>query len=477
MIKIAIVIVVEVLIVTGFSFFYKKKKREKINKKENKLWFMYGISMFVADVMPKKLIYQNFKVKSAIERLEVKGKINKALYEYAIKKISICLLIIFATVSFSLIMWQTESEEQKDIQTVERSDVTDKQYAINIKDEKGNKEKVTLNVEKRQYTSEEIKRSINKAKKELIKKVLGKNKSAEHVDRQLNLVSEIGENIGVSWSISDNEKIDYEGNLSENIDKQGELINLTATMSFQKVSEDYMFSLRVYPPVGQNTKAGELQKYINENQIYNKQVNLPNKLKNKNVTYGNIVEKYSLWILIIGVFFGIAVFFLKDTELKGHIKERERQLNNDYPEIVSKIMLYYGAGLSFKSTVERIVNNYQIEKEQYNERRYAYEELESAMIKMKNGVSERVAISEFGTRCRTQQYIKLSGLIEQNIKRGTRELSYVLKNELIMATNEKKNNMLKSGGQISTKLLGPMVIMLIISIVVIMAPALMSMGT
>ena len=46
-----------------------------------------------------------------------------------------------------------------------------------------------------------------------------------------------------------------------------------------------------------------------------------------------------------------------------------------------------------------------------------------------------------------------------------------------MATNEKKNNMLKSGGQISTKLLGPMVIMLIISIVVIMAPALMSMGT
>ena len=95
MIKIAIVIVVEVLIVTGFSFFYKKKKREKINKKENKLWFMYGISMFIADVMPKKLIYQNFKVKSAIERLEVKGKINKALYEYAIKKISICLLIIF----------------------------------------------------------------------------------------------------------------------------------------------------------------------------------------------------------------------------------------------------------------------------------------------------------------------------------------------------------------------------------------------
>ena len=67
-------------------------------------------------------------------------------------------------------------------------------------------------------------------------------------------------------------------------------------------------------------------------------------------------------------------------------------------------------------------------------------------------------------------------LIEQNIRRGTKELSLVLKSELKEAMNEKKNNMLKQGGQISTKLLGPMVIMLMIAIVIIMVPAFMSMS-
>ena len=62
------------------------------------------------------------------------------------------------------------------------------------------------------------------------------------------------------------------------------------------------------------------------------------------------------------------------------------------------------------------------------------------------------------------------------MRRGTKDLSIILKSELNEAMNEKKNNILKSGGQISTKLLGPMVIMLLISIVIIMVPAFMSMG-
>ena len=67
-------------------------------------------------------------------------------------------------------------------------------------------------------------------------------------------------------------------------------------------------------------------------------------------------------------------------------------------------------------------------------------------------------------------------LLFKVLGRGTKDLSLVLKAELKEAMNEKKNNILKNGGQISTKLLGPMVIMLVISIVIIMVPAFMSMG-
>ena len=51
---------------------------------------------------------------------------------------------------------------------------------------------------------------------------------------------------------------------------------------------------------------------------------------------------------------------------------------------------------------------------------------------------------------------------------------YALKSEVNSAVNTRKNSILKEGSEISTKLLGPMVIMLIISIVIIMVPAFLS---
>lgn len=60
-------------------------------------------------------------------------------------------------------------------------------------------------------------------------------------------------------------------------------------------------------------------------------------------------------------------------------------------------------------------------------------------------------------------YIKLANIIEQNIRRGTGELSFALENELNRALVERKNTALKRGSEISTKLLGPMTVMLIVA--------------
>ncbi len=44
------------------------------------------------------------------------------------------------------------------------------------------------------------------------------------------------------------------------------------------------------------------------------------------------------------------------------MKKRNIQLQSDYPEILSKILLYSNAGLSIKSSIERIVRQYEDEK-------------------------------------------------------------------------------------------------------------------
>ena len=83
---------------------------------------------------------------------------------------------------------------------------------------------------------------------------------------------------------------------------------------------------------------------------------------------------------------------------------------------------------------------------------------------------------EFGERCGQQNYMKLAGIIEQNQRRGTRELLVALQAEQRSALSEKKNRALRMGSEISTKLLGPMIIMLVVTMVIVVVPSFLSMS-
>jgi pantetheine-phosphate adenylyltransferase len=154
-------------------------------------------------------------------------------------------------------------------------------------------------------------------------------------------------------------------------------------------------------------------------------------------------------------------------------------LNYSYlSSTIVKEFASYGGDISKfvpEQFIDRIVRQYEDEKKKNpKEYHYAYEELKMATVKMKSGVSEINAINQYGERCGLHNYIKLANIIEQNIRRGTGELSFALENELNRALVERKNTALKRGSEISTKLLGPMTVMLIVALVILMVPALMS---
>lgn len=461
-----------------WSLAYRRKERRMLDKKAQKMWFVYGLAMFLVDKFLQKAVKGNQKVNMAMRNLVVKENIEKEKYTYIVNKVVVCISAIWITLFLTLAVSISEKSESKEIFSLFRNTRVDTEYNLQIENTVGKKEQVTIHVAKKQYTEKQIREIFDKRKDELIKKVLGNNQSQDKVNQSLHLVTEIGkEKISVSWSIQDSSKIDYDGTLSKEIADEGEIVMLTATMSLGKVSEEYSFAVNVYPPVESGSLGEKLQEYVDENKKYDQKVKLPKEIDGEDVKYKNIDSNTSGFILLIGLSVAIVLFFLKDSDLKKEVNKRNRQLKNDYPEIVSKILLYYGAGLSMKGTIERIVKGYEEEKKGNRKLyRYAYEELEMCLVKMKSGVSEMSAINRYGERCNLHCYVKLAGLIEQNMRRGTKELSLVLKSELREAMNEKKNNMLRNGGQISTKLLGPMIIMLIISMVIIMVPAFMSMG-
>jgi 1,4-dihydroxy-2-naphthoate octaprenyltransferase len=75
-----------------------------------------------------------------------------------------------------------------------------------------------------------------------------------------------------------------------------------------------------------------------------------------------------------------------------------------------------------------------------------------------------------------QQYLKLSGLLEQNRRTGTKNLRDIFQTEMADALEQRKNLALRLGEEAGTRLLIPLFLMLGIVMVMIMVPAMMSMG-
>ena len=93
---------------------------------------------------------------------------------------------------------------------------------------------------------------------------------------------------------------------------------------------------------------------------------------------------------------------------------------------------------------------------------------------LKSGKPQIYVYEEFGMKCGIKEYMKFSSLIVQNIKKGTKELALLLTLEAKDAFEELKNMSKKYGEEAGTKLLLPMIIMLIVVMAIIMVPALMS---
>ena len=165
-------------------------------------------------------------------------------------------------------------------------------------------------------------------------------------------------------------------------------------------------------------------------------------------------------------------------------------MTSDYPEVVSKLSLYVGAGMTVRLAWKKMALEYlkkQKEKEENaqnkrnsknkereNDKRYVYEEMVFTLREMESGVGELQAYQHFAKRCRLQKYVKLVSLLEQNVKLGAKGFLESLRKESKEALEERRSNAKTLGEEAGTKLLVPMMLMLAIVMVVIIVPAFMS---
>ena len=341
---------------------------------------------------------------------------------------------------------------------------------------------LAVRIGERRYTKEEAADAIHMAAEELSAQIAGGNESLEQVQSRLELVTWLDKyGISVRWQPDDTELISASGEVfNSGCPESGRETFLTATLKAGEYAEDYIYRVNVLPP-GRTQEEKELAAFENflmekeEEQKYSEVFILPEEFEGKTLTYSADRGRSSLMFPLLGILAAI-LLPLKDRQREQEAKKkRECQMMMDYSDILSRLVVFLGAGLPVRKAWAKIVEDYRRTEEKAG-KRAAYEEMAAAYYLMQRGVPEIQAYSEFGNRCRVLPYRKLAGILEQNVKNGSKSLTPVLEAEMEAAFEQRKNLARRLGEEASTKLLLPLFMMLLIVMVMITVPAFLAFG-
>lgn len=355
----------------------------------------------------------------------------------------------------------------------------DKKESLNFQTDNIN-DTLEITVEEKEYDEEQLKKVFVQAEKKLETYILGENESLSEVRSDLNLITEIPENsIKVSWELDDYSIMDVQGNLkAENISDEGTLIGLRALLTYKEESRLYEFYVHVFPPekTKEQKMADKIQTLIHDSDKETKEKEylvLPQEVEGKEIKWSYPLNFRAAEILILSLLIAVLFYFATKQKIVKEQKKKKIELQTDYPQIINRLILYMGAGMTIRTAWFKTAEEYKSNRDKRG-KRAAYEEMLHVMYEMQRGKTERECYEDFGRRCNISSYRKLSAILSQNLQKGSKGLAEILKIEAADAFEERKNLARKAGEEAGTKLLVPMFIMLAIVMAIMVVPAFFS---
>ncbi len=458
-----------------FSFIEKKKYGDSLklcekDKKSLKMNF-YPASYRIYTVLKNRL---HISLKK--EKLNNLKKLNIGSEDAVVEEMYFCslfsiIILVLICISFFLMFFVFTSKEvfviEKDY-FIKRHEPEGSNRHVEVNVSIGDEKKETvIDVNARRYNKEKFAEKLKEAKNYVKNNFLGENKSCQKVDKKLNLISFIPDNaIEVSWECDSKNIVSEDGSLNRMELLEAEQIEITAVFTYHNIEKKMPLELTVLPVEKSNSEImwDEWNKMFNkfEEETADKDyLRLPSSINGMKILYQEKTENPVPIIIVISVIFIVLLPAFIDSKTKERVKQREQELIIDYPEFVEKFTLLISAGLNCKGAWYRITDEYNTKCEKVKKKRYLYEEMVLTRRHLENGMNESRAYEMFGKRIGLLNYMKFSTLLVQNLKKGTSDLLNILDYEAEDALKERQENAKSLGEQASTKLLMPMMIMMV----------------
>lgn len=338
---------------------------------------------------------------------------------------------------------------------------------------------INISIPERKFSKKEEEFYIAETKEEIVKSFYQEGEQAEEVYSDVNPMNSYQSGkVEAQWSFDQYECITPEGELlQDKLYEEGIIINASVSLTCGDSEQIYEFAFHVYP--GKMNFDEMIRKDIN------RQLDAQDKSR-KEVIFPTSANGYQLvwkekkeptWIkaILACMICCVAMFLWKKEKDKDETENKKRQMAMDYPDFLSKLSLLLGAGMTISAALKKMDKAYQKQiKVQRKGKRAVYEELSVTMHEIENGIGEYKAFTEFGERCGIWQYRRFSSLLIQSQRMGNRNLIHQLSDEAKQAFTERKNMAKKLGEEAGTKLLFPMMLMMMLIMGLILVPAYLS---
>lgn len=444
------------------------------------------IKIIVKKLIEKRKLPFIGRLERELSQLSPGRDVRELIVEHYEKKIKTLLLVgIGFVVIFVLIVFLRSGNSQiKDGYLLQRNHSGRGNWEIDVEARiQDEKYPMKLEIWEQKLTKEEAEQKMKELAEKLPDYILGKNESTTYVTEDLNLqTSYSGYPFLVRWISSQYRIIQDDGTIGDAaLPKQGERVNLQATISYEEIQTETEIEVMVFPPnlSESEEKADNLSKLVESMQEKTRNdtyLQLPDSMNGTVIKWSE--KKDGLLLILPFLFIAglVGVWMGSDNDVTKKCKLRDKNLSLEYCEFVSKLELLIGSGMTIRGAIEKTGADYRKYRKEGGKEKYVYEELLLCIRKLQDGVSEADCYDFFGKRCNLLCYKKLTSLLIQNLRKGTSGLVYALANETKTAFEERKQQTRRMGEEAQTKLLFPMILMLSVVMIIIMIPAYLSFG-
>ncbi|MCR4610621.1 MAG: hypothetical protein K5644_01865 [Lachnospiraceae bacterium] len=343
----------------------------------------------------------------------------------------------------------------------------------------GNKTDITLDVPAALHSKEEKESFIENAKEEIDDTFIGDNEDLDNINQAVVMKESYADGmVKAEWQLSDYKIIGADGEINyENLDKE-KIIEANVTLTCEDMSDVYSFSFRVEP--FDTSSVMGIDYYIKKaiRELFKEEgetITLPDKVGDNEVVWNKKYTFLGAKIALLGIFAAIVMVIGQMKEDKNKQANYLKRLERDYPKIVEGLALYVGAGLSVKNSIYRLCEEYINRRDKKEEP--GFEGLLKMCREIEEGRSEIKAYESLPEYCPTREYRRLSSLLTNNLRKGTKGLIDQLNKEEEDAFDMERAYVKIAGEEASTKLLFPMIGLLGIVLIIIIAPSIFNMNT